>query len=120
MLEKLLCPDRFFDFISRRDVNWIRIPASKKDAIVGIIPIVLKTKGKDKIPTPMTVFMSIVTDRRRPLYDIIYLPFYERMRLTKPKHSSQHFNPHSVLQVISIHPLNFNCKEVICNRLHIQ
>lgn len=38
----------------------------RNETSVGIIPIVRKIKGRDKIPTPMIVFIRIVTDRKRP------------------------------------------------------
>lgn len=38
----------------------------KNETSVGMIPIVRKIKGKDKIPTPIIVFIKIVTDRKRP------------------------------------------------------
>ena len=64
----------FFDFKRREEVNCIRIAVKMKKRRVGMIPSVLKTKGRESIPTPITVFMRIVTDRKIPLWEMGYLP----------------------------------------------
>jgi hypothetical protein len=73
ILEKLLWPDRFLAFRRREVVNCIRDPAKMKIRMVGMIPRVLKTKGRERMPTPITVFMRIVTDRKMPASGWRYL-----------------------------------------------
>jgi hypothetical protein len=66
ILEKLLCPDMFLDFRRRDEVNCIKRPVRMKKSNVGMIPRVLNTKGRERMPVPITVFMRIVTDRKMP------------------------------------------------------
>lgn len=56
----------FLALSKRFEENCVIDPAMKNETSVGMIPIVPKIKGNDKIPTPMIVFMRIVTDRNRP------------------------------------------------------
>lgn len=104
----MLCPDRFFAFISRLDENWISTPARKNDTTVGIMPIALKIKGIDKMPTPITVFMSKVIDRIRPLSFIKYLLFCEKMHLMKLIHFSPHSHLHLTIMAEFNRFMNFN------------
>lgn len=49
-------------------VKCVRVPAKPYIIIVGMMPIVLKTKGRERMPTPIMVFMRRVTDRKMPFY----------------------------------------------------
>lgn len=55
-------------------MNCIKKPVRMKRSKVGMIPRVLKTKGKARMPVPITVFMSMVTDRNVPIWGWRYLP----------------------------------------------
>ena len=79
---------------NRFEDNCVIDPAMKNETSVGMIPIVLKIKGNDKIPTPIIVFIKIVTDRKRPNYDSFYLPWYERRHWMRPIRCYQRLRRH--------------------------
>lgn len=74
MVEKLLCPDRFFAFRSKIEPSWVTAVAKAKTIIAKMYPHLLTVNGRPNMPDPMTVLMMVVTLSKKSAFFIGYLP----------------------------------------------